>query len=130
VRPTGIYGVARPIEDSKWYGVVRAVAAGKPIDSPKGGKEVHADDVAQAVSILLKAEGIAGQCYNCYDMYISDEQVARIAKQITGSPSTISNDNKGPRHQIATEKLRSLGMRFGGQALLEKTVKQMLGTPK
>jgi hypothetical protein len=42
--------------------------------------------------------------------------------------SEIEHTNKGPRHQIDTSKLRALGMEFGGRALLEDTVRQMVGT--
>lgn len=126
LRPTGIYGIARPVEASKWFRLVQDVKAGKPIRSAAGGKEVHAADVAQAVSLLLHAPGIAGQSYNCYDMYISDEHVARVAKRIIGSNSAISELNRGPRHQIVTHKLRKLGMSFGGEQLLERTVAEML----
>jgi len=50
----------------------------------------------------------------------------RIAKDITGSPSTIADLNRGPKHQIVTEKLRTLGMRFGGEALLRQTVSELV----
>lgn len=123
LRPTGIYGVARPIEHSKWFNLVRAVKRGEPISSARGGKEVHAADVAKAVGTLLTAEGIAGQMYNCYDRYISEQEVATIAREITDSNSTIEMVNKGPRNQIETGKLRALGMEFGGRALLEETVR-------
>jgi len=126
LRPTGIYGLRRPVERSKWYQLVKDVAACKPIDSAAGGKEVHAADVARAVGILLQADGVAGQCYNCCDMYISDQMVAEIARQLTGSKSKIAKVNKGPKHQIDTTKLRVLGLQFGGRPLLEKTVKQLL----
>lgn len=128
LRPTGIYGLARPIERSKWYGLVRDVHAGRPIRSDRGGKEVHAADVAKAVEILLTAGGIAGQAYNCYDMYIADQDVAEIARQITGSDSTIERTSKSPKHQIDTNKLRALGMTFGGRPLLERTVRQLVDT--
>ncbi len=126
LRPTGIYGAARPISASKWYDLVHAVSRGEPIRSARGGKEVHAEDVAQAVTILLTAEGIAGQAYNCYDQYIAEQEVAAIAKEITGSASVIEPLNKGPKHQIETSKLRALGMLFGGRSLLERTVRQLL----
>jgi len=126
LRPTGIYGLARPIERSKWYDLVQSVKAGRPIVSDRGGKEVHAADVARAVGILLTAEGIAGQAYNCCDMYISDQQVAAIARRLCGSRSPIAEGNRGPKHQIVTDKLRKLGMTFGGTALLEETVGQLL----
>ena len=126
LRPTGIYGLARPVSSSKWYKLVQEVKAGRPVESAAGGKEVHAADVAKAVGILLTASGIAGQAYNCYDMYISDEMVARIARGLTGSDSRISDLNTGPRNQIQTAKLQALGMTFGGPALLEQTVREML----
>ena len=128
LRPTGIYGVARPVHKSKWYDIVHAVQRSEPIDSAQGGKEVHAADVAQAVEILLAANGIAGQAYNCYDMYVSHARVAEIAKRLTGSISPVSTNKKTPKHQIDTSKLRALGMTFGGEARLQKTVKEMLAS--
>ena len=126
LRPTGIYGVARPVQNSKWYDLVRQVAAGEPVESARGGKEVHAADVAKAAELLLTAQGIEGQAYNGYDMYIAEQHVAQIAKRMTGSQSPIAEINKGPKNQISTEKLRNLGMQFGGQPLLEQTVHELL----
>lgn len=126
LRPTGIYGVARPVSASRWYSLIQAVKRGEPVSSRAGGKEVHAADVAKAVGILLTAKGIAGQAYNCYDMYMAEEDVARIAKEITNSPSVIESLKKSPKHQIETSKLRALGMEFGGKALIEKTVHELL----
>lgn len=126
LRPTGIYGLARPPEESKWYDLVHSVAAGKPVDSDRGGKEVHAADVARSTEILLTAHGIAGQAYNCCDMYVSEQMVAGIAKELSGSDSPIAETNKGPRHQIDTAKLRALGMTFGGEPLLRETIRQLL----
>ncbi len=126
VRPTGIYGAARPAQKSKWYSLVQAVKRGEPVGSAKGGKEVHAQDVARAVGILLQADGIAGQAYNCYDMYVSDQDVASIAKRISGSSSVIEDLNKGSKHRIDTSKLCALGMKFSGRPLLEETVRTLL----
>ena len=126
LRPTGIYGLARPAGDSKWYDLVHAVARGESVSSDRGGKEVHAADVAKAVGLLLTAEGVAGQAYNCCDMYVADQEVALIAKRLAGSSSRIDMRNKGPKNQIDTSKLRALGMSFGGQALLERTVEELL----
>ena len=126
LRPTGIYGVARPVTASKWYDLVQRVKRGEAISSTRGGKEVHAADVARAVEILLTADGIAGQAYNCYERYIADQEVAQIAKHLTGSASRIESLNQGPKHQIETSKLRALGMTFGGKELLRTTVCELL----
>jgi nucleoside-diphosphate-sugar epimerase len=128
LRPTGIYGLAYPPAQSRWFDLVGRVLRGEPIASSTGGKEVHAADVAKAVSLLLNAETrmIAGQAFNCYDCYISEQEVARIAKELSGSRSTITDLNKGPRHQIVTDKIRRLGMTFGGEPLLRQTVAELI----
>ena len=120
LRPTGIYGVAHPPRMSRWFDLVGNVVRGEALDSAAGGKEVHAGDVAKAVELLLGADAkaIAGQAFNCCDRYVAEEEVAAIAKELSGS----SRRNQGPKNQIITEKLRRLGMTFGGAALLRQTV--------
>ncbi len=128
LRPTGIYGLAQPPRASRWYDLVGQVLRGERIDSARGGKEVHALDVARAVELLLGADAqrIAGQSFNCCDCYVSEEQVARIARERSGSTSVISDLNRGPKHQIDTSKIRALGMTFGGEDLLRQTVEQLI----
>ncbi len=126
VRPTGVYGITHPVENSKWFGLVSDIVAGKPVNVAGGGKEVHAADVAQAIGILLQADNIAGQAFACYDQYISQHDVATIAKEISGSSSEINGQPQTPVHQIVTEKIRRLGMRFGGRELLRQTVGQLV----
>jgi nucleoside-diphosphate-sugar epimerase len=126
LRPTGIYGLAYPPEESKWFNLLRRVKKGGRISVAKGGKEVHAADVAKAVALLLKSEGAAGQAYNCYDMYIAHQEVARIAAEIMNSQCSIEDINQGPKNQISTQKIKSLGMTFGGKELLKKTLEEMV----
>ncbi len=125
LRPTGIYGAARPVEQSKWYDLVQTVARGEPVECRFGGKEVHAADVAKAIEVLLTVDGIAGETYNCCDMYISEYDVATIAKELTGSSSEIIGEQRRPKNQIATGKIQALGMEFGGESLLRETIRQL-----
>ena len=127
LRPTGVYGLAQPAEESKWFELVRSIARGADVTCQRGGKEVHAADVAKAAGLLLTAPEIAGEAFNCYDRYISEYEVATVAKRLLGSRSTIHGSQTAPRHQIVTDKLRGLGMHFGGQTLLEQTVQQLAG---
>jgi hypothetical protein len=82
--------------------------------------------VARAVEILLTAESVAGEVYNCYDRYISEYEVASTAKRLSGSHSEIQGTPSTPKHHIVTEKLQRLGMTIGDRALLEHTIQQML----
>jgi nucleoside-diphosphate-sugar epimerase len=132
LRPTGIYGLAHPPAASRWFELVGAVLRGEPVATAKGGKEVHAADVARAVELLLTADAdkVAGQAFNCYDRYVAEEEVARIAKEVSGSSSEIAGMNRGPKHQIETGKLRALGMRFGGEPLLRQTVAELVAAQR
>ncbi len=126
LRPTGVYGAARPIENSKWSDLVSAVVRGETVHCSRGGKEVHAADVAQAVGVLLTAPEIAGEAFNCYDRYVSELEVARLAKELSGSASQIVGEPRQPKNQIVTQKIRALGVQFGGEELLKQTVAQLV----
>lgn len=126
LRPTGIYGIASPIERSKWYGLIRDIALGKDVQVSQGGKEVHVQDVAKAVELLLTTSSdIAGQAFACYDRYIAEYDVASIAKNLFGSTSQIHGSPKSPKHEIVTDKIQALGMSFGGETLLEETIREI-----
>lgn len=126
LRPTGVYGPSHPVEESKWFDLVRAVLRGEPVTCARGGKEVHAADVARGVEILLDADAVAGEAYNCYDMYVSEWDVATLAKDLSGSRGEIRGKQTAPKHQIVTDKIRSLGMEFGGRPLLEQTIARLV----
>lgn len=127
VRPASIYGVADPVEDSKWFDIVQQVCLGSDVSATKGSKTVHASDVAKAALLLLdQGDSISGQTYNCCDRMISDYEVAGIAKRIAGSDSVITGQPKKTKHEIDTAKIQSLGMRFGGDALLEQTIAKLV----
>jgi nucleoside-diphosphate-sugar epimerase len=126
LRPTGIYGVTHPPENSKWYALVSQVVRGENVSCRRGGKEVHVRDVAQAVELLLQADGTAGECFNCFDRYVSEYDVARLAKELSGSKAVIDGEAIKPKHQIVSDKLRGLGMRFGGQERLRATISELV----
>jgi nucleoside-diphosphate-sugar epimerase len=128
LRPTGIYGLARPASESKWFDLVARVVAGEPVTCRRGGKEVHAADVARAASILLNApaDAIAGRAFNCYDRYVSEYDVATIAQTLAASRSTVRGEPTHPKHEIETGALRALGMTFGGDRLLERSIGELV----
>ena len=132
LRPTGIYGLAHPASDSHWFDLVRQVVDGQKVHCSQGGKEVHAADVAKAVQVLLDApaEKVRGEAFNCYDLYVSQWDVAHLAKEVSGSTSVIEGKQTAPKNQIRTEKLRSLGMKFGGKELLRQTIEQLVAAAR
>ena len=128
LRPCGIYGVARPIEESKWFDLVRRVVRGETVECRSGGKEVHAADVAEAAALLLAApaDRITGEAFNCCDRYVSEHEVATLAKELSASPAPFLGDPPRPKHTIETAKLRSLGFTFGGAPRLQETITHLV----
>jgi nucleoside-diphosphate-sugar epimerase len=126
IRPTGIYGLAQPLKNSKWFGLIQRVVRGEDVQVQGGGKEVHVDDVARAIELLLGADGVAGHSYSCCDRYISEYDVANIAKHISDSPSLIVGDQKRPKHEIDVTKIKKIGMEFGGADQLSATVESIV----
>lgn len=128
LRPTGVYGLAHPPARSKWFDLVGRVARGEDVTCARGGKEVHADDVARAVVLLIEqpVAAIAGQAFNCCDRYVSEFEVATLAKEIAGAAGRVLGGPSQPKHQIVTAKLERLGMTFGGRPRLVETVTQLV----
>lgn len=128
LRPTGIYGIAHPPAESKWFELVQRVMRGEPVVCRRGGKEVHAADVARAVDLLLgvPAATMTGEAFNCYDQYISEWDVAHLARELSGGSGRIEGSQTTPKHQIETGKLRALGMKFGGRDLLRETIADLV----
>lgn len=128
LRPCGIYGLARPARMSKWFDLVRQVVRGGTVSCRRGGKEVHAADVSRAAELLMKApaDQIAGEAFNCCDRYVSDHEVATLAKEISGSDATIHGEPTTPKNTIETGKLRNLGMNFDSDQRLRDTISQLV----
>lgn len=124
LRPCGIYGVERPVEESKWYGLIEAVVRGETVECRRGGKEVHVADVAEAAAVLLAApaDRIIGESFNCCERYFSEYEIAALAKELAGSDATIVGERTSAKNVIETGKLRGLGFAFGGEEKLRETI--------
>lgn len=134
LRPCGIFGIAHPIEESRWFDLVRRVVQGETVTCTRGGKEVHAADVARAALVLARAPGerIAGESFNCCDRYISEWDIAHRAREVSGSKSRIEGSQTRPKNQIVTAKLQSLGFSFDGDKLFDQTIRDLVSalTPR
>ncbi len=126
IRPTAIYGIDSPITKSHWFGLAQDIADGKDVRSEGGGKLVHVSDVANAIRLLLRNDDIAGYCYSCCEGYFSNFETARLLIEITGSSSVVTGSATQPKHNIVDEKLRSIGMTYGGHRQLEDTLKDLV----
>ena len=129
LRPTGIYGLAHPPATSKWFDLV---GAGRPRRATstcrRGGKEVHAADVARAVG-RAPARPSRGDRRRGVQLLRPLHLRARGRHDRQGGPAAGARSTAAadpPKHQIVTAKLQALGMAFGGRPLLEATVAELI----
>ncbi len=127
LRPTGVYGLTEPVENSKWFGLVGRALRGETVP-PRVGGEVHGRDVADAVWRIATAEPfrIAGQTFNCSDIVVSTRDLVEIVQRLAGVSGPLPDLPPAPRNRMECARLAELGLVFGGQPLLEETVRALV----
>jgi UDP-glucose 4-epimerase len=116
LRATGVYGDLLP---NKWDALVADVSAGRPV-VPRAGTEVHGDDVAQAVRLMLDADpqSISGQSFNLSDITVD----TRMIMERLGLPADLLAFATLAANEMVTEKIRRIGWKPGGMRRFEKTM--------
>jgi UDP-glucose 4-epimerase len=71
--------------------MLRTAAAGKPLPVPAncGGSFLSMEDFIQAVELVLLNPGSFGQVFNLASAYVTWEEIARMAVEITGSSAGV-----------------------------------------
>jgi nucleoside-diphosphate-sugar epimerase len=120
-RPAAVYGDDPNLPRSQWNDLVRTARSGGTIDTPKGGKITHVQDVADALTLAVGDASVAGQFYNLVDGYMYWQQAAEFAKELSGSNATIiDRKGSGPRNQFDTRKAVEFFDRRGNGVALRR----------
>lgn len=134
LRPTGIYGETKEPQHNKWAELISDVCS----DDVSGQEyshqlrtEVHGEDVASAIELLLTAplQAIEHQHFNCSDIAVSQAQLVYLMRQIrSGQDVDLGSLPKGvpPNNPMVCDGLGALGWRPGGMTKLLHTLKRML----
>lgn len=122
IRATGIYGLTHPVERSKWWDIVQAVLHDQPVTSNRGGTEVHGEDVARAVGILLSQPTLTINLLHMSDLYVTTRDIVRLAQKAMGKSRDLPPPAPPPSNVLVSRYLDDLGIKLGGEALLEQTV--------
>ncbi|WP_157020178.1 NAD-dependent epimerase/dehydratase family protein [Mesorhizobium xinjiangense] len=129
LRVTGVYGPAGPGRAHKWSGLFEDYLAGRHI-APRVATEVHGDDVAAAVLLALETEAgaVSGKVFNVSDLALDRHDLLALVRDAAGATHPLpARADRAALNVMATERLRALGWQPGGQALLERTVRAMVG---
>jgi UDP-glucose 4-epimerase len=116
LRATGVYGDLRP---NKWDGLIADALAGRPV-LPRAGTEVHGEDVAKAVDLLLETPqaGIHAQSYNLSDITVD----TRMILEKLGIPAGVLAFAGLAANEMNADKIRRLGWKPGGMPRFEATM--------
>jgi nucleoside-diphosphate-sugar epimerase len=122
-RPAAIYGLDPNLPRSQWYDLVKTAKEGGTIDTSKGGKITHVQDVADALTLAIGDDSVAGQFYNLVDGYMYWQGAAELAKELTGSQATIvDRAGSGPKNTFDTTKATAFFRRHGNTVALNRGV--------
>jgi nucleoside-diphosphate-sugar epimerase len=104
-RPAAVYGVDPNLSRSQWFDLIQSAKQGGTIDSAAGGKITHVQDVAEALTLAVGDESVAGQFYNLVDQYMYWQRAAEFAKELSGSTATVvDRRGAGPKNQFDCAK--------------------------
>lgn len=122
IRATGVYG---PGAANKWQGLFDDYRSGRPVP-PRVATEVHGDDLAAAILLVLDARTGLG-AVNCSDLILDRHDLLNQVRLLTGCPHSLPDraDPSPLRVQIC-DGLRGLGWIPGGMAKLRATLPGLL----
>ena len=127
LRATGIYGPAGPGRTHKWASLFDDYVSGR-IVSPRVGSEVHGEDVAKAVRLMLEVDTVRinGGTFNISDILTGNREILSILQRATRCPHPLPEaaDSKS-YNRMGTCKIESLGWKPGGRDLLQRTIEQL-----
>ncbi|MGI9326883.1 MAG: NAD-dependent epimerase/dehydratase family protein [Pseudomonadales bacterium] len=128
LRLTGVYGVAEPTERSKWLGLIAEALASASAPISRSGSEVHGQDVASAVALLLEQplQTVRGRTFNCSDIVVSHTQILREAQRYTSTVLPVPDESPSPNVLLTCAGLTELGWQPGGRGLFEQTVQALV----
>ncbi|MGF1634034.1 MAG: NAD-dependent epimerase/dehydratase family protein [Phycisphaerae bacterium] len=120
-RPAAVYGVDPELERSQWYNLVKDVIDGRKVDTPRGGKITHVQDVADALALAVGDEQVAGEFFNLVDGYLYWQLPAEFAAEITGSKvQIVDRRGSGPKNQFDCAKAIAFFNRHGNGLALRR----------
>ncbi|WP_428648821.1 NAD-dependent epimerase/dehydratase family protein [Roseibium sp.] len=121
LRATGIYGCPPGQSVHKWSDLFEAFVEGRKI-APRLGTEVHGDDLADAVALVLEkrpGEGTDYEVYNVSDLLLDRQDLLKLYAGVKGMTANLPGRGAGPVGVMEPGKLKVLGWAPGGMTRLK-----------
>ena len=111
LRPCGVYGIDPKLDRSIGYPIIDDIRAGRPYSRAGGGKFVHVQDVAAAVTATVGNPLVAGRSYNLVDCYARWADWAQLIAELLGVEADIDTTSPGqPVNAFSKEAAQDLGV--------------------
>lgn len=119
MRVTGIYGPAGPGRRHKWADLFADFEAGKDI-APRVGTEVHGDDMAAAIRLVLEGDTntirAAGSLFNVSDILLDRHDLLSDYARLTGCDGAVPERAEASAYNaMECSRLKALGWRPRGR---------------
>lgn len=120
IRSTGVYG-----HPGKWRDLFGDYLAGRPV-TPRVATEVHGDDLAAAILLLLARPDPPTQA-NCSDLVLDRRDLLAEVQALTGCPHPLpARADPAPLRVQICEALRAMGWQPGGALKLRASLPHLL----
>ncbi len=118
LRATGIYGAAYPQGWHKWRGLFEDFEKGTTL-APRQGTEVHGDDMADAINLILTAKK-PPKIANLSDILLDRRDLLAEYANLRGQTRPLPEPATETPNVMTCEVLRNMGWQPGGRARLTK----------
>lgn len=114
LRATGVYGRPPGLQDHKWSALFEDFSREEQI-APRRATEVHGDDLAAAVSLLLTNDAPGPfEIFNVSDLVLERRELLELYAEVSGVTGKLPKEAVDAPGVMATDKLRALDWSPGG----------------
>lgn len=129
LRPTGVYGTPPGLNEHKWSGLFEEFLTGARIE-PRVATEVHGEDVASAVSLLIEQSDGLGpfEVFNVSDVMVDRRTILSDLSDSSDRAANLPQMAESRPGQMDAGRLRAFGWAPGGLAKLKAFVRSRVRT--
>ena len=105
-----IYGVHPDLEKTVWRDIFETVQTDPKYESTFGCDVVSVDDVARSLTAAVDNPAAFGQVFNLCDMFVYNQELAQLAREVTGGQAEVVPSKLPKSAAISSEKIKKLGV--------------------
>ncbi len=105
-----IYGIHPNLEKTVWRDILEAVQTDTKYVSTFGCDVVAVDDVARALTAAVDNPVAFGQVFNLCDLFVYNQELAQLAREVTGSKAEVVQSKLPKPAEIGSERIKELGV--------------------